>query len=207
MAVSGLHRDSPPLVRLDAQGATVGGCARRQRGGHRGTRRADPRLRTHLLFRHLPTGYSTGYLRQTGHEGQEEPIQLLEGEDLAALWGVGAGYWVLGVGCWRCGTVAGPLLCLRAYCHQSVAAAVEDGQQRAGLHCRTLRQLCILSRRDGSAQHDGGDPDCRGDPRSAGHIGMAQRTHLLQHHLSGRYGTVAVEPLLPAEDTLRREQV
>ena len=187
---------------MDSQATTVRGGAGRKRHRYRAAGGIDARLRTHLLQHHLSAGHPSGLVRLAGKEAEEKPLQLLERGEVAALSGAGLVRHCLFCRHRHTGAAAGSLLYFRYHCHELAAARLSGRQQRVSLHCRVLRQLRFLSFRHLAAlltiaHHQRSHAD------HLGRIGMAQRTNLLQHHLSRRHRSFLPEPVLAAEDTLR----
>ena len=191
---------------LDAQDTVLGGCIGTERRGHCSTPCADAHLRTHLLFGHLSVRHHAGHLRMVRQESQEEPLHVFQTEACPAHHLLCNDADIPRIG-WRhhC-TIVSPLLCLRTHLHQLATACMDGWQQRAGSYCRALRQLCILP-------HEYLDA-CPAKPhhqhRDISHFGcarLAQWSHLLQHHLSGRYPAEHLCEVLVAEDSLRCRQV
>ena len=191
---------------MDGESPAAGSCAGSQRSRHSSPHGADTCVWTHLLLRHLPFGHHDGRFRMAGQEGKEEPLHLLESTVIATSCCVhGVPH---SAGTWRRHprTVAGPLLDVRAHRHQPVAARLSGRQQRVGSHRRALRQLRLLpQRRLAALRHLSGH--CRRDAGDTGPAGMAQRAHLLQHHLPRRYCAQHLCQVLVVEDPLRRGQV
>ena len=206
MAVSGLHRYCPSPGGRTGEVAVLRGRAGAELHRHRLPSGADSGVRTHLLQHHLSAGHHAGHLRMGGQEGQEEPLHLLEGHLVAPLWRTGDLHRGTGGWCRYYRATAGPLLRLRTHCHQSVATRLPGRQQRAGLDCRALRQLRLLSVRN-LASFRSIIHYCRSNVRYSRSIGLAQRTNLLQHHLSCGHGTLLLQPLLVPEDSLRCGEV
>ena len=191
---------------MDAEAASSRGRAGTERGSHHRTRGGGTRPWTHLLFSHLSAGHHAGHLRMVGQEGEEEPLHVLEGSEVATL--SDAGGIRRCTGGWRrfVVPVVSTLLCLRSHCHEFVATCLAGRQQRVGSCCRALRQLCLLS-----LEHLAARPTlayhCCHHADSFGGIGLAQRTHLLQHRLSCGHATQFLQPFLVPEDSFRHREV
>ena len=81
---------------------------------------------------------------------------------------------------------------------QPLRSALRMVQQPAGLFCRTCRQLCLL--RNGSMAEECADfRDCGAYLYYNMHAGVAERTDILQHNLSGRNRTGILRPVVVAE--------
>ena len=89
---------------------------------------ADTGLRTYLLLGHLSLRCDARYHWVVGKETEEEPLQLLESHELAALYHV-RNIWYRTGAVLLCRhrhrrTAAGTLLCLRTHSHQPVTTCL-----------------------------------------------------------------------------------
>ena len=95
---------------------------------------------------------------------------------------------------------------IRKDCKQPVCTCIPLGEQPARLRCRTGGQLCLL--RNGRVDEKPADIyHCRAHLYYNRCIGVAQRTDLLQHHLSGGDDTRLLVPLLVITDYHRYGQM
>ena len=103
---------------------------------------------------------------------------------------------------WLLGGIARSLQFVRTHRTEPVSADIHLGQQPAGFLGRTCQQLCFL--RKGCVAAQSAYFHHRGSKLRCTHrVGLAQRTYLLQHRLSGGYRSGIYLALLAASSRTR----